>query len=219
MCKTMMRDDQLERLLRTVAEDDVEPAPIADLADRVRRLSSVRSKRLRVLGGGVAALLLAAVGFWLTVGGKPKTALVPNEEPGVRQVRRIDGQASDDPIRRSSGDTHSSEIVAMRNQIKQLQEELAELKTELREDEDRRQFKKQLVALRRTLRKPDPRDLIKAEEAKTAFLLSRRAEAYEKQNLVKESRREYEQLVRLCPDTSWARAARSKLNQKPQTKE
>jgi hypothetical protein len=225
-----MNDERLEQLLHEAA--DAEPAtPLpTDLADRVRRRLARRRRRQRLaLGGGTVVLLLAAtVAVWhLTV--------------RTNQVAGVSGNNAGPPLRSGLGtpppleprgvgageprrvgtahrDAESAEVLALRAQVKQLQEDLARLGARIEADDARRKLDKRLAALRRELAKPDPRDLAMAEIEKTAFLVVDWAETCEKRGRPDEARHEYQQVVSLFPDTSWAKLARERLNKNSQVR-
>ena len=94
----------------------------------------------------------------------------------------------------------------------------AEVPSELTLAQTHERINRLEAALRRELRKPDPRDLAMAEIEKTAFLGVHRAEACEKRSRTNEARKEYQQVVRLFPNTSWAKVARARLNKESSEK-
>jgi len=217
-----MNDMRLEQLLRQSADTDPAPAVPEDLADRVRRLGRSRRRRHRVLAGSAVVLtLIITAGIWPLAGRTSQVADTPGASGGLpaaayTRAPIISGPMA--PVNGKATTSASAEVLALQAQIDQLRRQVARLEARIKEEEARRRLERRVAALRRELRKPDPRDLAMAEIEKTAFLGVHRAEACEKRNRTGEARKQYQQVVRLFPNTSWAKVAQARLNKESSEK-
>jgi len=204
-----MQTDQLEQLLREAARGEVAPDVPGDLAERVRRLSGRRRRRRWVLGGAAACVLVAVVGLWASPAWNRQAARNAAHDVAVEAVEPA---VAPDP-------RLMAEMAALRERLARLGDEVAQLQAQLDAEAEQRRADQRLAALRRKLATPDSHVLAQGELAKAAFLLVHRAEQYEKRNRTAEARREYEQVVQLFPETTWAKTAQTRLEQPPQNKE
>ena len=199
-------DKQLNELLRQAAEGDMSSKVPVDLADRVRQRWTLRRKRRRAVGQGAGLLMIAIftglVWHWTGRSGDVGIARQETAAP-VKQSNATDTLDNDQP-----------NAVALRKQVRELQKEIKHLRAQLKADKQRRQFECQVAALRKELSRPSRRDLNLAEIEKTAFIMVQRAETCERFHNLKEAHQEYEQVISLFPDTSWAEVARTRLHQK-----
>jgi len=213
-----MNNERLEQLLRQSADTDPAPAVPEDLADRVRRLGRSRRRRHRVLAGSAVVLtLIITAGIW------PLAGRTTGRVGIAHQDTVQDSTSADDPgpplrYGPATQDIDDTEVLALQAQIDQLSRQVARLEARIKEEEAHRRLRQRLAALRRELRKPDPRDLAMAEIEKTAFLGVHRAEACEKRNRTGEARKQYQQVVHLFPNTSWAQVAQARLNKQSSEK-
>lgn len=208
-----MQTDQLEKLLREAARGEVAPDVPGDLAERVRRLSGRRRRRRRVLGGAAACVLVAVVGLWASPAWNRQIARDAADDLAAEAVEpTVEPTVAPDP-------QLTAEMAALHERLSRLSDEVAELQAQLDAEAEQRRADRRLAALRRKLATPDSHVLAQGELAKAAFLLVHRAEQYEKRNRMAEARREYDRVVQLFPETTWAKTAQSRLEQPSQTKE
>ncbi|HBO45285.1 MAG TPA: hypothetical protein DD670_15430 [Planctomycetaceae bacterium] len=204
-----MQTDQLEQLLREAARGDASPDVPGDLAERVRRLAGRRRRRRRVLGGAAACVLVAVVGLWASPAWNRQVA---REAADDLAAEAVEPAVAPDP-------QLMAEMAALRERLARLSDEVAELQAQLDAEAEQRRADRRLAALRSKLATPDSHVLAQGELAKAAFLLVHRAEQYEKRNRTAEARREYDRVVQLFPETTWAKTAQTRLEQPPQNKE
>ncbi|MBN2215803.1 MAG: hypothetical protein JW719_00365 [Pirellulales bacterium] len=208
-----MNDHRLETLLHQAAEGERPPSLPGDLADRVRRRFARRRARRRFAGGGSAlvVLLVFTLAAWRVVGRTPGAVDLANRSAGTDAAG-----VSAAPLAGPAANTDNPDVAAIQAELKELRKRMARLEAQIKADAAQRRFDTRLAALRRELRRPDPRDLDMARIESAAFSVARRAETCEKQNRHAEARQEYEQLVKLFPNTSWSEVAQEKLGGKYQ---